>query len=658
MDPSHCSIVVLYKPTTTTTTTTTTTQSAAPYRIQLDIDDDENDNDFHEQGEINDRPVYTPMLQAIFGQVYIQSNPADAIRQIQYQQQPTLCLIDIDDDTSGQNVVASMAADLLNHHVTIAVCSSIEDFGFMLGCINAGAAEYLLKPLRMDVVKTLFLKLHHSHSVALTSSNRGLHHRIKNTTAKDSALARAMMDIYAPPISLKRTIAPLSGHRATFLRRKIASWDFCPFDVDHDDLIHCSYLIFEQVLSCPEMSHITVNKDQLYDFIFELSVSYHNGNAYHNFAHAVDVLQCLYHFLCKLGVLPFPGNVTRPQDLLRANDVFALLIAALGHDAAHPGVNNMFMINSATPLALLYNDRSVLESFHSMTLFQIFKKHKLDECLGSTEDYHAFRKTVVASILATDMSLHNDYVTKIKGQPARLRNLNALDESAREEERILLCSALIKCADISNVTRPFRRAVKWAELLAQEFMCQGDLERKLGMPVQPMNDRDKMVLEDMQISFIQFVATSLFESVSNVTHEMTFTVESMQQNLKLWETRKKEESYQKKDWNHNKPVIDQEKQPQPRKSESEYRLSLDASATKTVATGTTATNTTNTTNTTTSTAPTTPTSNNNSDKIFSGLPQMPAVAMASYGNNGNNEWLTTNGTTPAHDGVYCQCNIM
>ena len=66
-------------------------------------------------------------------------------------------------------------------------------------------------------------------------------------------------------------------------------------------------------------------------------------------------------------------------------------------------------------------------------------------------------------------------------------------------------------------TRPFRRAVKWAELLAQEFMCQGDLERKLGMPVQPMNDRDKMVLEDMQIGFIQFVATSLFESVSNVT---------------------------------------------------------------------------------------------------------------------------------------------
>ena len=62
-------------------------------------------------------------------------------------------------------------------------------------------------------------------------------------------------------------------HRTTFLRRKIASWDFCPFDVDHDDLIHCSYLIFEQVLTFPEMSHISVNKGKnprslLFHFLF------------------------------------------------------------------------------------------------------------------------------------------------------------------------------------------------------------------------------------------------------------------------------------------------------------------------------------------------------------------------------------------------------
>lgn len=62
-----------------------------------------------------------------------------------------------------------------------------------------------------------------------------------------------------------------------------------------------------------------------------------------------------------------------------------------------------------------------------------------------------FRKTVVATILATDMSLHNDYVSRIKEQAIRLKDVRSLDPAAQEEERILLCSALIKCADISNV---------------------------------------------------------------------------------------------------------------------------------------------------------------------------------------------------------------
>lgn len=86
---------------------------------------------------------------------------------------------------------------------------------------------------------------------------------------------------------------------------------------------------------------------QLYDFIIDLAGVYHNQNPYHNFAHAVDVLQCLFYMLCELGVLPFTNKFlqrNKPQALLRPKDVFALLIAAIGHDAAHPGVNNVFLV--------------------------------------------------------------------------------------------------------------------------------------------------------------------------------------------------------------------------------------------------------------------------------------------------------------------------
>lgn len=51
------------------------------------------------------------------------------------------------------------------------------------------------------------------------------------------------------------------------------------------------------------------------------------------------------------------------------------------------------------------------------------------------------------------MSLHGDYVAKIKEQATRKSGLSNVDGQAREQERLLICSALIKCADISNVVR-------------------------------------------------------------------------------------------------------------------------------------------------------------------------------------------------------------
>lgn len=62
----------------------------------------------------------------------------------------------------------------------------------------------------------------------------------------------------------------------------------------------------------------------------------------------------------------------------------------------------------------------------------------------------AFRKIVVNSILATDMSLHDEYVQKITEQSQRLNHIDPSDSTNCEKEKIILCAALIKCADISN----------------------------------------------------------------------------------------------------------------------------------------------------------------------------------------------------------------
>ncbi|KAF7722751.1 3',5'-cyclic-nucleotide phosphodiesterase [Apophysomyces ossiformis] len=580
MDSSRCTVVVLYQP------------QPRPYTI----DDNHNTQE--------DKPAYIDMLRSTFSQVYLQSSPAEAldrVKQINHVS-PTVFLIDLDalvdtvhdDDDSVYTLSCSSSCSnnssistTTDARVTwikritcdldrtpIVVCSSNESTTFMLEYIHAGAADYLLKPLRLDVIKTLFLRLHRCKtdfrmhesvngssfpsspvscpdnfisSVPITmNSTLSQFDRYKDMLVRDMQFTKTFVDIYAP-LPLHNKYIPLSSERAIFLKQRVSSWDFYPFDFDHGELIHCVYLIFEDVLRFTRVVDPPPTEDQLYDFIIDLSSAYHDGNPYHNFAHAVDVLQCLYYFLCKSEQVPNKKttsgpNVIRRRDLLRPIDVFALLVAAIGHDVAHPGVNNVFLSKSGAPLALLYNDRSILENFHSTVLFQILKKHNFDQLVGGvgSPEYEEFRKTIITSILATDMALHNDYVSKVKDQANRLRNMDikALDASAKEQERLLLCSGLIKCADISNVTRPFLRATQWAELLLEECTNQGDLERELGMPVGPLNDRDKVILEDSQIGFIRFVALELFQSVEAILPELSFAVHEIEENLTQWELRK------------------------------------------------------------------------------------------------------------------------
>ncbi|KAI8642991.1 hypothetical protein BD408DRAFT_343218, partial [Parasitella parasitica] len=426
--------------------------------------------------------------------------------------------------------------------------STRDDPQFMLECIQAGAADYVLKPLRPDVIKTLFLVcanrqsslLYQDHLISSStiSTITSVMSPITPTTAHHCGTASGSNNKNSaclPELIQDRIKAlntrDINEHEAD-LRKKISIWDFSPLSLSHDDLVHCSVLIISQVFLLNEVTEFS--QDQLYSFILDLASIYHDENPYHNFAHAVDVLQCIYYFTCQLGLVPFADGTPRITNsktyrILRPRDIFALFIAAIGHDTAHPGVNNAFL-------------------------------HKFNDTLGGSDskEYNEFRKLVITSILATDMALHGDYVTKIKEQKQRLADSDPDEWDAPRclEERLLFCSGLIKCADISNVARPFPRAFEWAQILVEEFASQGDLERELGLNVAPMNDRSQIVLEDSQIGFIRFVAVGLFESVSEYMQELSFPVEHIKRNLSIWEDRKRENIED----NHEKTTQQQQQQ--------------------------------------------------------------------------------------------------
>jgi CheY-like chemotaxis protein len=473
-------------------------------------------------------------------------------------------------------------------HVYPIVCSRNPSPDLMTHCLNLGAADYLVKPIGSEVVKTLWLNvlrrlrkddrfqipINAMETSRLRSSNGNhvLEDRLTETFSRDATLAEMIVNFYAPrfqrinPLDFPRLDERATRERRAHLRSKLTSWSFSPHALSEDDLLRCVEIVFLDVLSLDGLEMIHVTESLLHHFILAIRSSYRDDNPYHDFYHAVDVLQATYYTCCSAGLIPgcttdyraFEGaesaaaalhidteRLTRAlHRILRPRDLFALMVASLGHDVGHPGVNNYYMINARTPLAELYNDQSVLENYHATSLFLLMRKHGLSfHDNNQSAAYKEFRATVVNAILATDMSTHFDYVRRIHGQTERIRMLGDADSDLEvtEEDRRLLIAAIIKCADICNTSRPFDVAKHWCEALMREFSRQSELEKKMGMPVSMPIEDSPVAQAKSQIDFISALAMPLFAAVAQVIPQLYFTVDQLTTNKAIWEDVRKAE---------------------------------------------------------------------------------------------------------------------
>lgn len=65
------------------------------------------------------------------------------------------------------------------------------------------------------------------------------------------------------------------------------------------------------------------------------------------------------------------------KSIMEPLDEATSLLAAAAHDVDHPGKSSAFLSNSDNPLAILYNDVTVLEMHHASLTFKLTlgKKH-------------------------------------------------------------------------------------------------------------------------------------------------------------------------------------------------------------------------------------------------------------------------------------------
>ena len=272
-------------------------------------------------------------------------------------------------------------------------------------------------------------------------------------------------------------------------------------------------------------------------FIFRVASSYHRQNPYHTDLHAADVVQSLL-------VYTLFGNL---QKILDFNDLdlICLFISAGIHDLGHPGYTNNFLINTKNELAIKYNDQSVLENFHVSEAFNIIFKKKGCNIFEnmSNDDYKICRKRIVNCVLATDMTLHGKefQFLKSKSQAYNIKegkNVEKIFESADPVMNFNLrqefLSVIIHSADVSNPTKPLDIYKQWAQRCVEEFFKQGDMEKRLGIPVSFNCDRDTVSLPKSQIGFIDAIVSPLFSVVCEFFPGMNFTLENMKKNREYY----------------------------------------------------------------------------------------------------------------------------
>ncbi len=362
-----------------------------------------------------------------------------------------------------------------------------------------------------------------------------------------------------------RSLLHCSQIRCSTLKRLVGTWSFHAPALSYDELLLVAFHIFSHALSSndPEIQALKISENNLFAFLFAVRDSYHAGNPFHNFRHAIDVLQVTFYVLLSLKVLdPYPrfrpfydsacskklvlkGNSKLLVSTISPKDALALLIAAIGHDVAHPGVTNAFLVSNNTPIARLFNDKSVLESYHAASFSKI-----LDLYWHATQMDKEVRDLINESILATDMALHFEYVNKVttlKKDISGKHKGNSFSPSERSRIRSLICSLIIKCADISNPARPLDISLDWAIALQREFSEIFDLEvfilsrqpdeKNTFKEMLPENNPGKEpgeLVAKGQLFFINTFASGLFQSVAGLLPPTKFMIDQTNENMLFW----------------------------------------------------------------------------------------------------------------------------
>ncbi|KAL3155900.1 putative 3',5'-cyclic phosphodiesterase pde-3 [Trebouxia sp. C0010 RCD-2024] len=279
---------------------------------------------------------------------------------------------------------------------------------------------------------------------------------------------------------------------------------------------------------------------KLINFLQKAESGYSSANPYHNSIHATSVLQMTHMLLHHGGVLKSRA-VSKAQYM-------SSYWSAITHDYEHGGLNNDFLIKTAHPLAIRYNDQSPLENHHVAAAAGLLSQDEyrfMKFAALKSETIMQVRICCINQVLGTDMKKHFDIISRFeaafKRPDANSLNRGAVEEAlewdkVKPEDKTLAHQMLVKCADIGHLAAAPRTHKRWATLLEDEFFIQGDKEKAAGLPVSPLMDRSmKGGMTRSQLGFFNIVGIPLFKSFTELFPEAQPMLDGVLDNFKHWE---------------------------------------------------------------------------------------------------------------------------
>ncbi|XP_046649494.1 dual 3',5'-cyclic-AMP and -GMP phosphodiesterase 11-like isoform X3 [Daphnia pulicaria] len=312
---------------------------------------------------------------------------------------------------------------------------------------------------------------------------------------------------------LKKAIVPSA------IAYRLHDYRFNDFSLEDEETLKACLRMF---LDLDLIERFHIDYEVLCRWLLSVKKNYRNVT-YHNWRHAFNVAQMMFAIV----------TGTRWWEILGEIEVLSLIMACLCHDLDHRGTNNSFQIQTKSSLAMLYST-STMERHHFDQCLMILSSQGCQILSNVSKDEHkAIIKVLEEAIISTDLAV---YFKKRKAffDLVEDRSYDWWQDGHRE----LLRGMMMTACDVAAITKPWEVQWKVADLVANEFFEQGDIERKEynKIPSDMMDREKKDQLPAMQVGFIDSICLPVYNAFSSVNEKLTPLLDGVQANRKTWQS--------------------------------------------------------------------------------------------------------------------------